>query len=294
VGIFLQGIKSKEVEMKMLATVLLMGFFVAHAVAQDEGDEAFDPWKSPGQATETSTTSTTSATDADEATPEPQVVTPQNYPLAEIDRPFALPLNMFEMRGQMNLRFNRFASNLSGLEAGGGYGVVRNVEAGANLSMGLSPDVKMMLFRAYGLYDLSSVINSPQLFAAGRLSLDVALSQMTTHDFSVLLDAPVLYKINNQFALTGGVGLGLGLSESSVLIRFDYGVMYQVQSRFVLELASGVYSNPGLHDTDIPLFAQAQYTMLGDLDLFVKMGFPDLKDAKTDVFAVFLGACFRM
>jgi hypothetical protein len=143
----------------------------------------------------------------------------------------------------------------------------------------------------YGLYELGPFMDG-QLRAAGRLTLIMPLAT----DFGLLLDAPVKFKFHDMFAAIGGVGLGLRFANDTIfLLNFDVGALVQAMEALAFELRFGIHLwMADASQTLIPLYFRAQYTLMGDLDVFAEFGFADLKEAGADWIQFTIGAAYRL
>jgi hypothetical protein len=114
--------------------------------------------------------------------------------------------------------------------------------------------------------------------------------------FWMLADAPTKFKLHKMVALVGGIGMGFmaGENVSAFLFNIDMGAVVAPIEPLAIRLTLGFHifarSDSG---TLIPLMLRGQYTLLGNLDLFADMGFPDLRYAGGDWFQLVFGACYR-
>ncbi len=251
-----------------------------------------DPWSAPKV--------------ADDAEPAPadepagQVVAPDAYPEAEIDRPFALAPLVLEPRLDFILDFVniRGVDNQFALRFGAGFGIVDDLEAGVSFPLMFSPATRAGDLQFYGLYDLSSLLNDV-VTLAGRLQFIIPLSDRYSYyfagDFAMLLDVPVKYKIIDMLAVTGALGLGFGLfpGDDAFLLFFDVGLLFQPLSALAIEWTIGAHLFAGRDAELVPMHLKAQYTAIGDLDIWVDLAFLDLNDLGADWFQFLVGGAFR-
>jgi hypothetical protein len=289
--------------MKKFLSLLVAALFLTAigplALAQEEGEEpaggeettteegeADDPWSVPDAAEKADEDK--KAEEA--AAAEPEIVAPTGYPTAEIDRPLALPPMTLEPRGMFDL-MRIMDTNVISLQLGAGFGIIDNVEAGLLFPLVLSPDMDVGDMPIYGLYELGPFMDG-QLRAAGRLTLIMPLAT----DFGLLLDAPVKFKFHDMFAAIGGVGLGLRFANDTIfLLNFDVGALVQAMEALAFELRFGIHLwMADASQTLIPLYFRAQYTLMGDLDVFAEFGFADLKEAGADWIQFTIGAAYRL
>jgi hypothetical protein len=289
--------------MKKFLSLLVAALFLTAigplALAQEEGEEpageeettteegeAADPWSVPDAAEKADEDK--KAEEA--AAAEPEIVAPTGYPTAEIDRPLALPPMTLEPRGMFDL-MRIMDTNVISLQLGAGFGIIDNVEAGLLFPLVLSPDMDVGDMPIYGLYELGPFMDG-QLRAAGRLTLIMPLAT----DFGLLLDAPVKFKFHDMFAAIGGVGLGLRFANDTIfLLNFDVGALVQAMEALAFELRFGIHLwMADASQTLIPLYFRAQYTLMGDLDVFAEFGFADLKEAGADWIQFTIGAAYRL
>lgn len=254
-------------------------------------DKLKDPWSAP--------------TVADDPEPAPaddpagQVVVPDGYPEAEIDRPFALAPLVLEPRLDFILDFIniRGVDNQFALRFGVGFGIVEDLEAGAAFPLMFSPRTRAGDLQIYGLYDLSSLLKDV-VTLAGRLQFIIPLSDRYSYyggDFLMLLDVPVKYKIIDMLAVTGALGLGFGLypGDDAFLLFFDLGVLFQPLSALAIEWTIGAHLFAGRDVELVPMHLKGQYTIVGDLDIWIDLAFLDLNDLGADWFQFLVGAAFR-
>jgi hypothetical protein len=227
-----------------------------------------------------------------EEAPAAQVVAPQGYPIAEINRPLALPKMMMEPVGDFRLDFVSLggqSSNGFSLDLGVAMGIVDNVEAGIKiLPLTLSPDAKMGDIPLYGLYELNPMVDG-KLRLAGRLTMVLPADTV----FQMVADLPVKFKFADMFA--GLAGIGMGFSENAFLFNLDFGALVQPIEPLAIMMKMGLHvmSASGGSATAVPLSFIGQYTLMGDLDAFVNFGFPDLNGWKADVIQLIFGAAYR-
>ncbi len=265
----------------------------AQAYAQeDDTGSADDPWELP----ETKETESTE----EEPVAEPEVVSPYGYSAAEIDRPLSLPRMMIEARGQLNIDIVP-GDNWVSLRSGAGMGIINNLEAGLTFPLSVSPEPGVADLQLYGLYELAPMAGK-KLKAAVRGTMIIPLtddvwSPWWGADFAMLVDAPLKYRLNDMFALIGSSGLGfmLGKGNNDYFIIFaDAGVLAQPTELLSLSMTLGVKAFMGDNsDALIPMVMRGQYTLLGDLDVFVDVGFLDLSEGADFVQLIF-GAAYRV
>lgn len=302
--------------LSLLVAALFLTAICPLALAQEEGEEpageetteggekkegeAADPWAVPetGEKTEEG-----EETEGEEAKPE--IVAPTGYPTAEIDRPLALPKMTLEPFVKMHFDIIE-PDNWIGLRMGTGFGIVDNIEAGIEFPLSFSPEFKAGDLQLYGLYDLGKMMDDA-LFVAGRLTAiiplaDLHLNQWFGAAFVIFADAPVKFKFHDMFAAVGGVGLGylvgrdMGAYEAPnfFLLFFDVGVLVQPMDELALTLLFGVHTYIG-DDSDAayPMKFRGQYSLMGDLDLFLELGFMNLEDG-ADWVQLLFGAAYRL
>ena len=307
--------------MKKLLSLLVAALFLTIgplALAQEEGEEpaggeetttgeggkdeggATDPWSVPetGEKTEEG-----EKTEGEETTPE--IVAPTGYPTAEIDRPLALPPMTLEPFLKMHFDIVD-PDNWIGLRMGTGFGIVDNIEAGIEFPLSFSPEFRAGDLQLYGLYDLGKML-SDALFVAGRLTAIIPMSDLHLNEwfgsaFAILVDAPVKFKFHDMFAAIGGLGLGyrvgrdMGAYEAPnfFLLFVDVGVLVQPIEELAVSLLFGVHTFIG-DDSDAayPMKFRGQYSLMGDLDLFLELGFMNLEHAGDWVQLLF-GATYRL
>lgn len=266
----------------------------AAAVAQE------DPWNPPATGGEEKPASSETAPAAESAPP--AVVQPLSYPTAEIDRPLSLPKMMLEPRLNMEIDFftEGEGENFFSLVPGIGMGVMDRLEAGLNFALALSPDVKAGM-DFYGQYELPRMLDN-KLFLAGRLRMMIPFSDhYITYwpgaAFALLLDAPAKFKLSDMLALVGGAGLGFSIGRDSgpnfFLLNLEGGALVQPTEALALAVKLGLLAYLGDHsDSLLPLYLDAQYTVIGDLDIWVRFGFLDLTEG-ADWIQLLFGAGYR-
>jgi hypothetical protein len=131
-----------------------------------------------------------------------------------------------------------------------------------------------------------------QLRTAGRLTLIMPLAT----DFGLLIDTPTKFKFHDMFAAIGGVGLGMTFADDTVFhLNFDLGALVQAMEALAFELRFGIHLwIADATQTLIPLYFRAQYTLMGDLDVYAEFGFADLKEAGADWIQFTAGAAYRL
>jgi hypothetical protein len=257
-------------------------------------DKAADPWDAPEVLKEPES----------DAAAQPEIVTPDAYPTAEIDRPFALPPLVLEPRAQVIFDFvnirrmdNQFAIGL-----GAGFGIIEDLEAGIAIPMSVAPRVRLGDLHIYGLYDVGWAIGQA-IQLAGRLNFIIPIPHDTRYsywdgvDFALLLDTPFKFKIIDMLAVIADLGIGWGLfdpGDDAFLLFFDAGVLFQAMEALAIEFTCGAHVFAGKDYTAVPMHLKGQYTLIGDLDLFVDFSFRDLNKLNADWFQVLFGAAFRI
>jgi hypothetical protein len=295
--------------MKKFLSLLVAALFLTIgplALAQEEGEEpaggeettteeggkeeggAADPWSVPetGEKTEEG-----EKTEGEETTPE--IVSPTGYPTAEIDRPLALPKMTLEPFLKMHFDIID-PDNWIGLRMGTGFGIIDNLEAGIEFPLSFSPEFRAGDLQLYG-------------FVAGRVTAiiplaDLHLNQWAAAAFAIMADAPVKFKFHDMFAAVGGVGIGylIGRERGGLdlpnffLLFFDAGVLVQPMEELAVTLMFGVHTYIG-DDSDAayPMKFRGQYSLMGDLDLFLELGFMNLEDG-ADWVQLLFGAAYRL
>ncbi|HUU04202.1 MAG TPA: hypothetical protein VM425_22385 [Myxococcota bacterium] len=260
---------------------------------KDSGaDTAADPWETP------------KATEEAEPQPEettPEVVVPRGYPVSEIDRPLALPRMTLEPRLNFDIDFFNKGDNWFSTVLGTGFGVIDNLEAGIDLTLSFAPHVYAGM-RLYGLYEFDRFLDG-KLLAAGRLQLYIPFSKKFFAYWggsavTMLADAPVKFKLSDIFAVIGDLGLGFLIghdpSPNYFLLKVDAGLLVQPIEPLAISLEFGVLAYLG-EDSDaaVPMTIKGQYTMVGDLDVFVDFTFADLTHGADRVQLMF-GAAYRL
>jgi hypothetical protein len=263
-----------------------------------EEGEAADPWSVPEAAEK-------AEEEEKAAEEEPEIVSPTGYPTAEIDRPLALPPMTLEPFVKMHFDIIE-PDNWIGLRMGTGFGILDNIEAGIEFPLSFSPEFKAGDLQLYGLYDLGKMMGDA-LFVAGRLTAiiplaDLHLNQWFGSAFVILADAPVKFRFHDMFAAVGGVGLGYSIGRDMgafevpnfFLLFFDAGVLVQPMEELAVTLLFGVHAYIG-DDSDsvIPMKFRGQYSMMGDVDLFLELGFMNLEDG-ADWVQLLFGAAYRL
>jgi hypothetical protein len=299
--------------LSLLAAALFLTAIGPLALAQEEGEEpaggeettteeggAADPWSVPEAAEKAE------EEPAEPAEPgEAEIVTPTGYPTAEIDRPLALPRMTLEPFLKMNFDIID-PDNWIGFRMGTGFGIIDNFEAGIEFPLSFSPEFRAGDLQFYGLYDLGKMLGDA-LFVAGRLTAiiplsDVHLNQWFGSAFAILADAPVKFKFHDMFAAVGGLGLGylvgrdMGAYEAPnfFLLFIDAGVLVQPMEELALTFLFGIHTYIGDEtEANYPMKFRGQYSLMGDLDLFLELGFMDLEEG-ADWVQLLFGAAYRL
>ncbi len=264
-----------------------------------DGEKTADPWSAPDLPDPDEEPGAADSKAA--AVPGPEL--PRPYPVAEIARPFALEPLVLEPRFEVLLDFmsQRGADNQVALRTGAGFGAVEHLEAGLSFPLRLAPEVHAGDLEFYGLYDLGWLIHDA-LELAGRLRLVIPLSDSYSYwyaaDFVMLLDAPVKFRLLDWLALVGDVGLGFGLfpGDDAFLLFFDVGALAQPIEPLALWWTVGahVFAGGSYDSTAVPMHLRGQYTVIGDLDLWLDLAFPDLNELGADWFQMVLGVAYRV
>lgn len=239
-----------------------------------------------------------------ESAPPPVVVVPTGYPVSEVDRPLVLPRMTLEPDAAFFIDFISGApDNIIGLLFGASMGIVDKLEAGLHMPLAMSPDFRAGELVFHGAYDLTSLVNVPNLMLAGRANLAVATSDHFRgmapgafgSDFGLLFQGLAKYKFASMFALFGTLGLGFTGGPGAFAFEFDIGPIVNPMEALAIELHFGIRKlvKDGF-PTLIPLFVKAQYTIGRDLDAFVQFGFPDLNHAGADNIVLMVGAAYRI
>lgn len=295
--------------MRMLtaSAVVLWIFVICGSLAAQEGD-AYDIWDAPSTSTEespsTTKTAPTESTTEETGLGTSEVVT-SKYPVSEIDRPLALPAMTLEPFAQMNLDFTDSLDNWVMLRMGAGFGITDQIEAGMTFPFSFAKKFKAQDFNLYGLYELPSFLDG--LRTAVRLNMAIPMSNYSLYwwgySFGMLADGFAKYKFHDMVAVTGGLGMGFAVGReirnvdfpTHFLLYIDAGVLVEPIDPLALELKIGVH--PHLGDdgvTIVPLMMRGQYTLIGDLDIFTELGFPDLNEMGADWFQWLFGAAYRI
>ena len=263
----------------------------------------FDPWEAPQAREEKPTEAGEGEQEqSQEQAGAPEVVLPGTYPTAEIDRPLALPPMTLEPRLDLVVDFFTPSGldNFFSMRLGAGMGIVDDIEAGLTLALSFAPKVYAGM-EAYGLYEFSRLWDN-RLAWAGRLRLFSAFSKnyLPFHgatSFTLLADAPAKLKLHDMFAVLAAVGMGASINADRpdyFLLYLDLGVLVQPLEALALTWRLQVWGNVGSKsDAALPMLIGAQYTLVGDLDVFVHFGFMDLTEG-ADWLQLLFGACYRI
>lgn len=263
-------------------------------------DKAFEP---PPAAIENETAPQTST----EPAPVPIVpqVTRIGYPLSEVDRPLALPRLMLRPEADFGFVFFRVkdTSTFFGIDLAASMGVMDHLEVGFGLEntpmselhinrfpLSYTPNAHVGDLPLYGLYEWGNFLDG-KIRTAGRLTVNIPLDS----HFWMVVDAPTKFKLHNMVALYGDLGMGFqaGDNVSAFIFNIDFGPIVQVIEPLALRLNFGfhIFARSGDTYTFIPIMLRAQYTILGNLDLFADTGFPDVH--RGDWYQLIFGACYR-
>ncbi len=169
------------------------------------------------------------------------------------------------------------------------------------LPISLSPEVHAGRIPIYGLYEFGPFFED-RLRVAARITFnthfDNDLYDGPYGNFWMLVDGLAKFKIHDVFAVVAGTGMGfqVGNGFGAFLYNFDMGVLVQPIEPLGFRLTTGfhVKAREDTGGTLIPLTLRVQYTLIGDLDLFVDTGFPDLNDARANWFSLIIGAAYRV
>lgn len=297
-----------------LLVVLLSLVFVPRAGAQEDEDEGWetgseegageeeggeeDPWEAPA------TGETEGTEESDVTAGEPEVVIPTGYPVAEIDRPLTLPRMTLEPRLDFTIDIIDEGDNWVSTRLAAGFGVIDNLEAGLEFPLNFSPKFKASDFRLYGMYEFGPFMDG-KLFTAAKLQMIIPFSDKSFPygyvDFGMLLEGIAKYKLHDMFALVADLGLGFVSTEFDktwFLFQLDAGALVQPIEPLALSLTFGVMALAGDNVPDdyeigIPMKFRGQYTIVGDLDVFMEVGFMDLEEG-TDWVQLLFGAAYRV
>lgn len=284
----------------MLA-MLLSVVFVPQVVAQEGEEEGggsaseegtggeADPWEAP-PAGETEKT--------EEAPAEPEVVIPSGYPVAEIDRPLTLPRMTLEPRLSFTVDIID-PDNWVGIRLGSGFGVIDDLEIGLEFPLSFSPEFYAGDFRLYGMYELGPFMSS-KLFTALKLQMIIPFSDHYLFwgmvNFGIMVDGMVKYKLHEMFALIADLGMGILITEDPTYfwLMLEAGVLVQPIEPLALSMTFGAGGLLGDNNEEIiPLKFRGQYTIVGDLDVFMEVAFVDLSEG-ADWVQLLFGAAYRI
>ena len=247
--------------------------------------------------------------------PIPQIVT-STYPISEIDRPLALPRLMIRPEADLGINFfNRGDlnyDNVVGIDLAVSFGVIDHLEIGIGIfdtpmyeeniqrfPFSISPGIHAGRIPIYGLYEFGPFLDN-NLRVAARLTCNIHFDN-DIYDgpfgkFWMLADGLAKYKIHDVFAAVAGIGMGFqtGNGVGAFLFNFDMGALVQPLEPLSIRLTVGFHVKAMDNSaTLIPLMLRIQYTLIGDLDIFVDMGFPDLKEFHANWVSLIAGAAFR-
>jgi hypothetical protein len=276
-----------------IVAALSFGLCFAQAVAQEGGGtgDTADPFATPDKPKEEEKPAETTT---------PEVAAPDGYPISTVDRPLALNRMMLEPNLDFFMYFDtrENTDNWFGMIMGAGFGIINNLEAGMSFPVLFSPQGKAGELGFYGLYDLSSLINVKNLKLAGMGSMSIGTSEafrmVWGADFVMLFDGIVKYKIVDMFAIRADIGLGFSAGPGAFAFNLELAPMFQPLEALLIELRFGVKTlAEDASITRIPLYLYAQYTLIGNLDLYLTFGFPDLKGPGADLIALVFGAAYR-
>ncbi len=285
--------------MKAFLCVILAGAFALASLpvlAQDSGGEE--------KKSDVFTPPEAAKNPPPESAPPPVVVVPTGYPVSEVERPLVLPRMTLEPDAAFFINFiSGQGDNIIGLVLGASMGIVDKLEAGFHMPLAMSPEFKAGELVFHGAYDLTSLVNVPNLMLAGRANLAVATSDHFRGmapgafgtDFGLLFQGLTKYKFAQMFAMFATVGLGFTGGPGGFAFEFDLGPIVNPMEALAIELHFGIrkLAKDGF-PTLIPLYVQAQYTIGRDLDAFVRFGFPDLNHAGSDSMILMVGAAYRI
>ncbi len=232
------------------------------------------------------------------------------YPGAEIDRPLVLPPMMLEARGGLTFAHTSVdlgplgseSSNIVGLFAGAGFGVVDGLEAGIGggffpsgpglgLQLLLSPDFDVGDLPLYAMYDLTGLLGVSGLEVAGRLTMNLPLAT----EFGLLADAPFKLKLNETIAVIGNAGLGVQLGDAGLLLALNGGGLIQATDQIAVSATLGMLAFVGDDSTVlVPLAVRGEYNLIEFLDVFAELSFVDLNNWGADWILVQAGASYRL
>jgi hypothetical protein len=252
--------------------------------------------------------------------PVPQVTT-NTYPISEIDRPLAMPRLMIRPEADLGLNFfnnlkgnNKTLDNLVGIDLAVSFSPADHFEIGLGIfdtpmyeeniqrfPISLSPSVHAGRMPIYGLYEFGPFFED-RLRVAARVTFNAHFDNDDYDgrfgNFGMLVDGLAKFKIHDVFAVVAGTGMGfqVGNNFGAFLYNFDMGVLVQPIEPLGFRLTTGfhVKAREDTGGTLIPLLLRIQYTLIGDLDLFVDTGFPDLNDAKANWYSLIIGAAYRV
>jgi hypothetical protein len=282
----------------------------------EEGSEEADPWAAPKAAEKAAEEEEREEQERKERVearesgeyPSPNVVMPHFYPIAEIDRPLALSEMTLETRASLNFDFME-AENWFSLQAGAGFGITNEIEAGIAMPISFAPKFRVGAMNLYGLYELPPVLDEMIRFA-GQLQMYIPLSDAHPYwaqrSFVLLAEVPVKFKIHDMFAVVAKAGIGFstgkkwkeqGLTVKSPTyfhLHMDMGSMVQPIEQLALWVLFGFHGYLGSEsETIVPLTCRGQYTLMGDLDLIMDVGFMDLTQG-VDWVQVLVSAAYRL
>ncbi len=297
--------------MKRMAVAAAVAIVLAPvlAVAQEDEDP-FEGWdrsesrkeqrqESPAQSGQGSTESAGREPQQQKSGPSAEVVYPTTYPEREIDRPLALPEMMLEPRLQMLVDFVP-GDNFFSMQFGAGMGIVDRLEAGLDIALSMAPDVYAGM-KAWGLYEFPSLLSGKLRWAA-RARLISAFTKnygpfYGSTSFTMIADAPAKWKIFDLLAITSALGLGASINAGRpdfFVIYWDVGTIVQPLDPLAITWKLELWGKIGdKSDTVLPMKIGAQYTLVGDLDVFVQFGFMDLTQG-ADWVQLLFGACYRI
>ncbi len=240
------------------------------------------------------------------ASGEPELVIPSGYPVAEVDRPLALPPMTLEPEISIRFDFLDDIDNRFGLRTGARFGIIDNLEAGMFFPLGFAPKFRAGDLELYGLYDLTSLIGADGFNLAGRLVMMAPLSNgYTDHpggDFAMRAEALAKFKFTDMLAATALAGFGFVIGDlgpvnmNYFIVKMEGGLIFQAIEPLALHLRFGLTAYMGdVDEVLLPLLMRVQYTLIHDLDLFLDTGLMDLTDvADPWIVGVIFGASYRI
>ena len=297
----------------MSRIAMLFAFSIALAPVTtlcQEDDDPFEGWdrskstgeekaREPAGAGEQKAQRPTEQPQAEKAQPAPEIVYPTSYPVREVDRPLALPEMVLEPRLQMLVDFLP-GDNFFSMQVGAGMGIANGVEAGLALALSMAPSVYAGV-NAWGLYEFPSLFSGALKWAARARILSAFTKNYLpfygSTSLTVVADAPAKWKAMDLLAVTSALGLGASINADRpdfFVVYWDVGALIQPIDPLVLSWKLELWGMVGDNsDVILPMKIGAQYTLVGDLDVFVQFGFMDLTEG-ADWLQLLFGACYRI